>query len=114
MAKDDARVLTPAEFERHKLVRLYVFMQDGAPLFAFESDKPPDEALADVNAGFDLPKGPTFTIAEAVTMPTADLERLRLMLDLKTQVFNIAQIAEAVRAARSGIAIARPGVGRPQ
>jgi hypothetical protein len=108
----DGKVLA---FEPAPLVRLYAFYMDGAPLFGFETTDDERAALATVSDGLKLPPGHRYEVQEAVTMPTADLERLKLMIELKTALFNVGQIAEALRAAKSGIALARPGdgIGRP-
>lgn len=91
------------------LTRVYVFYMRGAPLFAFESQDDEDKALQLLKEGLELPVTCAYELREAVTVPTADLERLKLMMELKTAMFAVSQIAEAVRAGKAGLFLARPG-----
>lgn len=95
--------------DKPKLSIVFVLFMDGAPLWATESNKSTADVLATLKAGFQLPAGHTFDVKPASACSVADLERVRLMMELKGQLFSLQQIELAVRAGKSNLVLAGAG-----
>lgn len=101
---DDAPDIAPPA-EKPKLSVMYIIYMDDAPLLVTESWDDEDTVLEQFEAGIQLPEGRKFDIMEVYDAPENDLQRIKLIMELRTGLFSMQQIALALRAGKSNILI---------
>lgn len=92
--------------EKQPIVHIYILYENGSPLFAGESNQPLDEAWADLQKGMALDDECEYELRSLTDCPTEDLERIKLIMEIKGALFNFQQIAMAVRAGKMGLHMA--------
>lgn len=106
MNDDKREIIAP---DRTKLALMYIVYLDGKAIFITETDDTPEGLLQSLLDGIEFPKKSGVTVKAAHLAPLSDLELCKLLMNLKGAIFNINQIAQAIRAGRSGLHIAAAG-----
>lgn len=101
--------------ERQKFVMMLLVYLDEHPLMLIEGTDGADAARAVVVNGLDFgapDDADRVRVVPAHAAPIGDLEKVKVLMNLKGALFNLAQLAEAIRMGRSGLV--HPGTaGRP-